>query len=231
MKTALITGSNKGLGLEYVKQLLKQSYQVIATCRSPNAATELNNIASTNPQLTVMPLDMTLDSDIQSLKSKINTQTIDLLVLNAGIRGEENVKIGQPINRDNLLSVMNTNTYGPIKLVESLFDNLKSSKSPILAVATSRVASIKDNTSGGCYAYRASKAALNAIMHSFAIDVQDMGIKVLLLHPGWVRTTITRRNGLIDPPESVKGMLNIIFNHQDYPSGSFIHYQGYTLPW
>lgn len=202
MKTALITGANKGIGLEFVRQLKNKGYYIFGCCRNPAKANELNELADE-----VIQLDVTNDNDIESLKQILNHRPIDLLVNNAGITGQSGVTIGN-VDRENFISVLNVNCISVVKLSDALLPNIQSSEEKNILVVSSRMGSIGDNSSGRSYAYRASKAALNCVMRSFAIDVKAMGIHVMLIHPGWVKTDMGGENALVDVQTSVVGMLN-----------------------
>ncbi len=201
MKTALITGANRGIGLEFARQLKAHDYYVIGCCRCPSEADELNQLADK-----VIRCDVTRDDDINQLVQDLNKKPIDLLVNNAGISGEQGVTTGN-IDRENFLHVFNVNCVGAVKLSDALLPNLQASKEKNILVISSRMASISDNNRGRSYAYRASKAALNCVMRSFAIDVEAKGIHVMLMHPGWVKTEMGGENALVDVQTSVAGML------------------------
>ncbi|KTD42238.1 SDR family oxidoreductase [Legionella parisiensis] len=201
MKTALITGANRGLGLEFARQLKDKGYYVIGCCRTPSKANKLNELADE-----VIQLDVTSDKDIASLKQALNNKPIDLLVNNAGTGGEKGVTIGN-VNRENFLEVLNVNCISVVKLSDALLTNIQASQEKNIIVISSRMGSISDNDTGKSYAYRTSKAALHCAMRSFAIDVQDKGIHVMLIHPGWVKTSMGGAGALIDVQTSVAGIL------------------------
>lgn len=225
-KTTLITGANKGLGLEFARQLKEKGYYVIGTCRHPENATELNQIANE-----VLTLDVTNDDDIEALKQKLNDKPIDLLINNAGTSGESGVTLGN-IERANFINLINTNCISVVKLSDALLTNIENSNDKSIVVISSRMGSIADNDSGRSYAYRSSKAALNCVMRSFALDVQDKGVKVMLIHPGWVKTAMGGANALVDVQTSVAG---ILLQAEKYLSTShaeiLYHFDGSTIPW
>lgn len=201
MKTALITGANKGIGLEFARQLKNDGYYIIGCCRTPSKANELKQLADE-----LVPLDVTNDNDIESLKKTLNNRPIDLLINNAGISGMPSVTVGN-INRENFIEVFNVNCISVIKLSDALLPNIQASLEKNILVISSIMGSISDNEIGRSYAYRSSKAALNCAMRSFAIDVKDKGIHVMLIHPGWVKTDMGGMNAEIDVQTSVAGML------------------------
>lgn len=226
MSTALISGANKGLGLEFARQLKDKGYYVIGCCRHPSSANELKLLADE-----VIQLDVTNNKDITSLKQSLNNRPIDLLVNNAGIMGEQNVMIGN-IHRENFLEVLNVNCISVVKLSEALLPNIQISQKKSILVISSQMGSISDNTSGASYAYRTSKAALNCAMRSFAIDVQDMGIHVMLIHPGWVKTAMGGTNALIDVQTSVAGMLQQVEKDMSKSHAEKLHrFDGGVIAW
>ncbi len=201
MRYALITGANRGIGLEFVRQLKNKGYYIFGCCRNPSKANELNELADE-----VIQLDVTNDDDMASLKKTLNNRPIDLLINNAGTSGARGVTVGN-IDRENFINVFNINCISVVKISEALLPNLQSSEEKNILVVSSRMSSISDNDSGRSYAYRASKAALNCVMRSFAIDVKAKGINVMLIHPGWVKTDMGGVDALIDVQTSVAGMI------------------------
>ena len=166
MKNALITGANRGIGLEFVRQLKNKGYYIFGCCRNPERAIELQDLADE-----IIQLDVTNDTEIASLKQILNNRPIDLLVNNAGVSGDRGVTIGN-IDRENFINLLNVNCISAVKLCDALLPNLQSSEEKNILVISSRMGSISDNDSGKSYAYRSSKAALNCVMRSFAIDVE-----------------------------------------------------------
>lgn len=201
MKTALITGANRGIGLEFVRQLKDKGYYIIGSCRHPETAAELHTLADE-----IFQLDVTNDNHITTLQQKLNNRPIDLLINNAGIMGEQHVTIAN-IERSNFISLLNTNCISVVKLSDALLPNVEASRDKSILVISSRMGSISDNKRGLSYAYRASKAALNCVMRSFAIDVKDREVKVMLIHPGWVKTAMGGSDALVNVQTSVAGIL------------------------
>jgi short-subunit dehydrogenase len=226
MKTALVTGANKGLGLEFVRQLKMKGYYIFGCCRHPEKATELNDLADE-----IFQLDVTSDDDIASLQKMLNNRPIDLLVNNAGISGQQGVTIGN-VDRQNFLSVLNVNCVSVVKLSDALLPNLLLSENKSILVISSRMGSIADNEHGRSYAYRASKAALNCVMRSFALDVKTMGIHIMLIHPGWVKTDMGGVDGLIDVQTSVEGMIKQAEKHLSTSHAEVLHrFDGGVIAW
>ena len=226
MKNALITGANRGIGLEFVRQLKEKGYFIFGCCRNPAKANELNELADE-----IIQLDVTNDNEIASLKQTLNNRPIDLLINNAGTSGEKGVTIGN-IDRDNFIKLVNVNCIGVLKVSEALLPNLEASKEKNILVISSRMGSISDNDTGRSYAYRASKAALNCAMKSFALDVKDKGIHVMIIHPGWVKTDMGGVNGLIDVETSVSGMLKQAEKQLSQSHADILHrFDGEVIAW
>ena len=219
-KTAVITGANRGIGLALSQQLSAQGYDIIGVCRQ--TSDELDALASR----VISGIDITDSSCVEQVARTLDGQSIDLLVNNAGLL--ENNSLGD-IDYGSMRRMMEINTYAPLRMTEALVDNL--GKGAKVALVTSRMGSIADNDSGGSYGYRASKAALNAIGKSLAVDLKPRGIAVALLHPGYVQTRMVNFGGFISPEESARGLVQRIEALTLENSGSFWHSNGDKLPW
>lgn len=227
MQHVLVTGANRGLGLAFCRHYLAQGYQVTAACRDPDAAEELQALTGA---LNIVQLDLADAESIQRLSSEFANSTLDILVNNAGVYG------GSPQGLDDLESCpwLNTflvNSVAPVLLTRALLPALQRSNSAKIAFLTSKMGSIGDNSSGRSYIYRSSKAALNAAIKSLAIDLAELNIPVIALHPGWVRTDMGGPNGLIDSKESIAGLSQVIDNLALEQSGCFVDYRGDSIPW
>lgn len=230
-KNILISGANRGIGLEFTRELSNAGHNVIACCRQPENAVELLTIAQENTNVQIQPLDVCSEKSIKALRSSLQNHPIDWLINNAGISGEQGVTVGN-IHSENFLRVLHTNCVGAIQLADALLDNLVASNDKVVVNITSRMGSISDNTSGHSYAYRASKAALNAVMRSFAIDVQDLGVNVILIHPGWVQTRMGGEEGMLTPEESVSAMLKVIEKHRkNAHAETILRFDGDKIDW
>ncbi|HVL01591.1 MAG TPA: SDR family oxidoreductase [Dongiaceae bacterium] len=230
MKTVLITGANRGLGLEFAKQYLEQGNRVIATARDLEKAKELQGLARQFPEtLTLHVLDVTDAASRKQLARDLDNQPIHLLINNAGVSGGWG-SFGK-LDEAAWLQVLHANAIAPIKMVEALRANLANAEAATVAILSSKMGSMADNTSGGSYIYRSSKAALNAAAKSLAIDLAGENIKVAILHPGWVRTDMGGPNGLIDAPASVSGLRRVIAGLTKNQCGQFIAYDGTVIPW
>lgn len=227
-KTIVITGANRGLGLEFCKQYLAEGHRIYACCRSPESAGELLKLKQqAGDRLETVPLDVTNTSQFTNLKYTLGGQTIDLLINNAGTYGER-LPFGQ-VNEQEWLEVLRVNTIAPLMVVQELVDLM--SKESKIVLMTSKMGSIGDNTSGGSYIYRSSKAALNAVGKSLAHDLSDRGISVVLCHPGWVQTDMGGPNALINTETSIAGLRQVIEQLNQERSGQFFNYDGSSISW
>ncbi|NRF14247.1 SDR family oxidoreductase [Vibrio coralliilyticus] len=226
MKTVLITGANRGIGLSLVKNYLAQGWQVHATYRSEKSSQDLLELEGDN--LTCHPLDVT---DYQGLSEFANAlPALDVLINNAGYYGPKGYGFGNT-DIDEWRKVLEINTIAPLKLVEALFPNLQKGQLKKIACLSSKVGSMTENTSGGGYIYRSSKAALNSVVKSLSNDLSSQDFTVLALHPGWVQTEMGGPNALIDTQTSAAGLVEVIESTDISRSGEFINYDGTALPW
>ena len=226
----LITGTNRGIGLEFVKHYLKNNEKVIATCRNRNSAKDLLELKNTTSNLSLLELDVSKPNSIDEFTSKIADHPIDTFINNAGIFGPRNIEI---VNNDSKewLEVFNINTIAPLIITQKILKNLRLGKDKKLVFISSKVGSIEDNTEGGMYIYRTSKTALNQVIKSLSIDLKEENFIVVALHPGWVQTDMGGPNALIDTKTSVKGMTEAIDNLTSKNSGKFYNYDGSAIPW
>lgn len=220
MKQVLITGANRGIGLELARHYAGNGWQVIGVCRQSSA--ELDSVA----QQVVQGIDVTREKSIETLVAAIVGESIDLLINNAGLLQDD--QLGS-IDFDSIRSQMEINAYAPLRVTEALLPNMDTGGK--IALITSRMGSIADNDSGGRYGYRASKAALNAFGKSLAVDLKPKGIAVALLHPGYVKTRMVNFGGMITPEEAAAGLAARIEGLTLENTGSFWHSNGDALPW
>jgi NAD(P)-dependent dehydrogenase (short-subunit alcohol dehydrogenase family) len=229
-ETLLLTGSNRGIGLELVRQYAAAGWRIHACCRQPERATELQALAAGNPDIHVHQLDVTDHGRIATLARELDDQPVDLLFNNAGIYGQDDADFGNTDARL-WLQAMRVNVIGPMKMMEAFVDQVAASRHRLIATLSSKMGSMADNGSGGSYVYRSSKAALNAILKSAAIDLQPRGIRVAILHPGWVKTAMGGPHAEISTGESVAAMRRILANMGTEDSGTFFDIDGSTIPW
>ena len=226
MKNIVITGANRGLGLAFAQHYLNSSCKVWACYR--NDPGKLSTIA--NPHLTLIQWDISQTLSAESL-SKLPDQ-IDLLINNAGVYGPSKAN-GQSldnINAQTMMDVFEVNCVGALHVVQTLKNKLLRARG-VIANISSKMGSSEDNTSGGCYAYRASKAALVIVSKSMAVDLEPQGVRVITLHPGWVKTDMTGHTGEITAEESVSGMCKVIENIDQYTPGDFIDWEQQQVPY
>ena len=231
MATVLITGANRGLGLEFCKQYAAEGWQVLACCRMPQAATELASLAVRYPHVSVLALDVANLVKIEHLAAQLHDTCIDVLINNAGVYGDSHERGFGQLDYEAWTKTLAVNVQAPVKMAEAFLPHLKRGDKKLLVSISSLMGSITDNSSGGSIIYRSSKAALNAAMKSIAIELKGQAVGVLIFHPGWVRTDMGGANGLIEANESVTGMRKIIAEFCPEQSGSFIKYDGTPLPW
>ena len=226
----LITGTNRGTGLEFVKHYIKNNEKVIATCRNRNSAKDLLELENTTNNLSLVELDVSNPNSINNFTSKIAGLPIDTFISNAGVSGPKNIEFGN-FDAKEWLDVFNVNTIAPLLITQKILKNLRLGKDKKLAFISSKVGSIEDNTSGGMYIYRTSKTALNQVIKSLSIDFKEDNFIVVALHPGWVQTDMGGPNALIDTKTSVKGLIEVIDNLTPKNSGKFYNYDGSPIPW
>lgn len=220
MKHVVITGANRGIGLELARHYQAAGWSVTGVCRETSP--ELEKVASQ----VINQIDVTDAACIDQLVAALAGKNIDLLINNAGLMQNE---ILGSIDFDSFRLQMEINAFAPLRISEALLPNMSAGSK--IANITSRMGSITDNDSGGRYGYRASKAAFNALGRCLAIDLKERGIAVAQLHPGFVKTRMVNFGGLITPEESVAGLTERIENLNLENSGSFWHSNGEELPW
>lgn len=221
---ALVTGANRGIGLEFARQLRERGYRVVATARDASGADELQAL-----DVEVRELDVRDPESIAAVAEATADRPLDLLVNNAGARGLGSSL--EAVDYEQMLRVYETNTLGPLRMTEAMLPRLRAGSGKRVVNMTSRMGSIADNGSGGAYAYRASKAALNMVNRSLSIDLAGDGIVCVVLHPGWVRTRMGGPAARIDVEESVRGLLSVVEGLGPEDSGGFFDYAGERLPW
>jgi len=227
MKTVVISGANRGIGLEFVKQYLACGYQVAACCRDPEKAESLQALACA--QLQVLPLDVTDARSIEQLPGLLSGRAISLFINNAGIYGERQSL--DEIEEQQWLEVFRVNTIAPLLLTRALLPLMDRQAPGKLVYLSSKMGSIADNSGGGIYIYRTSKTALNQVIKSLSIDLASEGLLVAALHPGWVQTDMGGPSADIDTLTSVTGMRALIKSLDASGSGGFYNYDGSIIPW
>jgi NAD(P)-dependent dehydrogenase (short-subunit alcohol dehydrogenase family) len=231
MPSALITGANRGLGLEFSRQYSDDSWQVYAACRDPKSASELRQLAdASDRKLRIMALDVTDPTSVKAAAAELEGRAIDVLINNAGVGGPRGQGIGN-IDYESWSRVLDVNTLGPMRVAEAFVDNVAQSERKLIVTITSGMGSIADNTSGGAFAYRSSKAAVNMVMRSLAMDLAPRGITCVVINPGWVQTDMGGSHATLTPAESVARLRRLIETLGPAQSGKFFNYDGREYAW
>lgn len=231
MPTIMITGANRGIGLELVRQYAADGWEVLACCRSPENAPELKQLAAANGNISVHLLDVTNTQQRKVLAAQLKGKPIDILFNSAGVSGSWSAQGFGHCQAEEWLDVLHINVVTPMLMMQDFAANVALSERKIIANMSSKMGSITDNTSGGSYLYRSSKAALNMVNKSAAHDLARKGISVVLLHPGWVRTDMGGPNGELSVEESVTALKRNLANVTFADSGRLLDIDGSTIPW
>jgi NAD(P)-dependent dehydrogenase (short-subunit alcohol dehydrogenase family) len=220
MAKVLVTGGNRGIGLQLCTQLHARGDEVIAVCRS--SSQELSQLGVR----VIESIDVSDGDNVAALANELDGESIDILINNAGILRSDNL---ESVDYDVMLEQYCVNTLGPLRVTKALLPNLHDGSK--VAIVSSRVGSIEDNSSGNNYGYRVSKTAVNMVGMNLSHDLKPKGIAVILLHPGYVRTDMTGGSGGTSPEDSAKGLIERIDELDTENTGRFWHAEGYRLPW
>ena len=227
--SVVVTGANRGIGLELVSQYLVDDWQVYGCCRRPELATELTGLAP-NSVLSIHQLDVGNPDSVKNLALALSELSIDLLINNAGIYGGERQSFGD-IDYAQWTRVLEVNTLGAYRVSTALANQVGNSEQRLMVNVSSAMGSIERYTTGGHYIYRSSKAALNMVTGNLAHDLRSRGITVLSVHPGWVRTDMGGSSADISTKTSAAGLRQLISNATIEDSGRFFSWDGSALPW
>ncbi len=227
MPSILISGANRGLGLEFAKQYAAAGWQVHGTARDPDLATALKAIKG---DVRVHALNVADKRSTDQLALALQGVPLDIVIANAGVAGPRGMSI-EAVDRDSWLETLAVNTVAPVALASALKRNLDKGKQKKLIAISSGLGSIANNTSGGLYVYRSAKAALNAVWHSLAVDLAGAGYICVVIAPGWVRTDMGGAEAPLDAETSIAGMRRVIDGLTPAQNGSFLNYEGGELPW
>jgi NAD(P)-dependent dehydrogenase (short-subunit alcohol dehydrogenase family) len=231
MQTVLVTGSNRGIGLEFCKQYAADGWQVIACSRFPAQADTLNKLAAAHPdRVKVHALDVGNRAQVEDLAQSLRDESIDLLINNAGIY-TKSPPVFQDSDYEAWMQAFRINTLAPLKMAQAFAAQVAKSKKKTIVTISSKMGSLADNTSGGSTIYRSSKAAVNMVVKTLAVDLRPEGITSVMFHPGWVKTDMGGPHALITPTESVTGMRKVINGLTLADSGKFLAYDGQVVPW
>lgn len=228
--TILVTGANRGIGLEISEQFAADGWAVIACCRNPASADALQALRGQYPGIEPHALDVTDYAQMAALSAQLSERPIDILLSNAGIYGPRGAGFGR-IDAEAWREVLEVNCIAPLMLVQAFVEQVASSSHRLVAVVSSKMGSIGDNGSGGSYIYRSSKTAVNQVFKSLSIDLAGRGISAISLHPGWVKTDMGGANAEIGTAECVFGLKSILQSAGPAQSGQFIEYNGDLIPW
>jgi NAD(P)-dependent dehydrogenase (short-subunit alcohol dehydrogenase family) len=223
----MITGASRGLGLEFARQYANDAWRVIATCRDPAGAADLEAVEGA---LHIHALDVTDRDGLRALARTLEGQAVDLLINNAGIFGPDDMAFGD-MDYGAWADVLGVNALAPYAVTECFAGHVAASDLKTVVSITSRMGSIASIDKGGACIYRSSKAALNAVMKGLSHELKSMGITVAVLHPGWVKTDMGGPDASIDAPVSVSGLRRVIAGLKPGDSGKFFNYDGDEIPW
>jgi NAD(P)-dependent dehydrogenase (short-subunit alcohol dehydrogenase family) len=239
MKSILVTGGSRGIGLEFTRQYLRKGFQVFAASRSPEKSGELQKLkAEFDDRLSIYQLDVSVEDSRHRLFRQLSKEIgkLDILINNAGIASgneERRYRFGE-LNQDDLCRCLLVNSVAQLKMTEEFFPLLERGTKPIVVNMSSDSGSITRKGKGGDtgYGYSSSKAALNMMTKMLSHELGDYGIIVVCLHPGWVRTTMLYcENAPLEPAESIGGMIRVIESLEMKDTGRFLDWQGKELPW
>lgn len=230
MPTAMITGVNRGIGLELLRQYAENGWRVIGTCRDPATAVEVGELAAAFDGVTLYPLDVTNVVAVQSLAEQLRDLPIDVLILNAGVMSQASMRLGE-LDAQDFLRVLEVNVVAPAMCLQAFAGHVAASERKIIVGMGSFLGSVGLNTDGGAYSYRASKAALHTIMRSASVDLRDRGVTTMIMHPGWVKTDMGGPDAHITTEESVAGIRRVIDGLTAADNGRLLTYAGEELPW
>jgi len=236
MSTVLVSGANRGLGLEFVRQYAADGWNVLATARDPQKAMELKQIEARHRDVSTHALDISNDESIEELVDELDGKAIDVVIHNSGIYPHKGQKFGE-IDYDGWSEALVTNLFGPMRLTEALVENVAASERKQIAAISSSMASlgtIQDGSvanAGVAYQYRTSKTALNMAMAVLATELGPRGISVVMIDPGWVKTDMGGPNAQLTPEQSISGIRKVLAGNPMEISGKFIGYDGVVRPW
>jgi NAD(P)-dependent dehydrogenase (short-subunit alcohol dehydrogenase family) len=241
MPTVMITGANRGLGLEFIRHYANNGWNVIGTCRDPDKAKDVQAAATGHPKLRIVALDITNAESRKTLAKQLKDAAIDVLINNAGILSgnaasaweDDNApdQIFGSLDADAWAKVLLTNTLAPVMVSEAFLGHIKNGAQRKIIMISSLAGSITGMSRIGHIAYRSSKTALNTAMHNMSLGLEKDGIIVVSLHPGWVQTDMGGKGADITPAQSIEGMTEVIAGLSLSDSGKFLDYKGAEVPW
>jgi len=232
MPSVLVTGSNRGLGLEWVRQYAEEGWRVFATCRHPGEAYELMDFAAAHENVSIYRMDVTKQDEINAVTRELLNESIDVLVNNAGVYLEKYDEGNlDHIRCDDWELTFGVNTLGCFRVTQAFKEMLGRSERRLVVAISSHMGSITEIESPGSYYYRSSKAALNAAMKGLSRELKSFGIGVMILHPGWNNTRMGGSGAPFRPLQTVAGMRKLIEQFTLEDSGRFLRFDGSEIPW
>ncbi len=229
--TILITGANRGIGLELATQYAADGWRVLACCREPERAEKLQKVREADVgRVSLHALEVTDNERIRNLARELEGEAIDILFNNAGVRGGDHQSLGD-VDADAWLQTLRVNTIAPLKMAEAFIPHVASSRRRIIAIMGSIMGSIAENSTGNQYIYRSAKAAVHMVGRSLAVDLRPQGIISVVLHPGWVKTDMGGPDAPVSPAESAAGLRRVLAGLRLEDSGRFFDFEGRERPW
>jgi NAD(P)-dependent dehydrogenase (short-subunit alcohol dehydrogenase family) len=226
MATWVVTGANRGIGLEFARQLAKRGERVVATARNPGKAADLARIGGVR----IEKLDVSSRQSIEAFAGRLGGEPVDVLVNNAGIGGPDHGV--EELTREDLVDYFEVDAIGPLLLTRALLGHLRSARPPRRIVSlSSGLGSISQNDNGGWYGYRAAKAALNQYTRTLAAELGPERFICIVISPGWVKTDMGGEGATTTPADSVRGMLKVIDDLSMKDNGRFLSHTGGEVPW
>jgi len=229
MTTVLITGANRGIGLEFVRQYAEDGANVLACCRNHGDASDLQALAKDHEKVSVHTVDVAVDESVAALKAELSAAPIDHLINNAGIMGGKKQALNDT-DMDAWRDCFEVNTLGPFRMIAAFADNVAASDEKKIMTVSSFMGSI-GRKGNGAYIYRSSKAAVNMVATLAATELAERGIMSIPVHPGWVRTDMGGADAAIAPEESVTGLRKVMADLTPERSGRYWNYNGEELEW
>jgi NAD(P)-dependent dehydrogenase (short-subunit alcohol dehydrogenase family) len=227
MPTVLITGANRGIGLEFTRQYAAAGWRILAGCRASGSADDLRGLKG---DIAIHALDVADTGSVSAAKAAIGSEPIDLLINNAGAIGQRAGKLGN-VDYADWNETLNINLLGPARVAGAFVDNVLASQQKKLATVSTRMSSMTECKAIDFMAYRTSKAAVNMMMTLAANELGPKGATVVLLHPGWVQTALGGPNAVMTPKDSVTGMRSVLDGLTPADNGRFINFDGTPIPW
>lgn len=230
MTTVLVTGANRGIGLELVRQFAESGADILACCRKPESARELRKVAEQTSKVKLLALDVGDPGSIKALKRELADTPIDILINNAGVGGP-NPQTADEIDSEQWLTTFRVNSMAPLLMAQAFKDNVRRSRGKKVVTVTSGLASIGNTDGGDWYGYRASKAAVNSVMRGLSVDWARDGILIGIFAPGWVRTDMGGQSAPLSVEQSVRDVRKRIDELNAKTSGHYIDHTGEEIAW